>query len=162
MQRAGSAHGPQPLRKQDRLGWKLRGAGAHQLFHQPMPNAGTLTLAALHHPKGRGEAGEASLAQTEPSRSSSSPQPPSSTGLAPSADIWVAQGRALLPFTPPKRGCGGGSVPRHKRGRPHPPPGPVPPSSQLSLRTSHRLPRRSPGDGLPPSSSLVALTKMLS
>lgn len=93
MQRAGSAHGPQPLHKQDGLGWKLRGAGAHQLFHQPMPNAGTPTLAALHHPKGRGEAGEASLAQTKPSRSSISPQPPSSTGLAPSADIWVAQGR---------------------------------------------------------------------
>lgn len=92
-QKAGQRMAPH---EKDRHGLKPHGAGAHQLLHQLMPNTRNMTLIAqCHQRKNRGEAGEASLTQTEPNRNSSFPQP-SPAGLAPSADIWVAQGWALL------------------------------------------------------------------
>lgn len=147
----GSGHGPSPG-PAGRVRWEPH--GVHQLFHQLMPCAGTPTPTALHLPERRAEEGEASLAQTELCRNFNFPQTPSPNSLAPSADIWVSQGQALLSFTPPERGCRGGSMsPSSSQTCPF----------QLPAQPLHQPspPVTEPGDGLPPRSSHMALTKML-
>lgn len=97
--------------------------------------------------------GEESWREIELHRGFNFPQTPSPNGLASSANICVAQGQGLLPFT---HQCGAAE----EGACPHPLPRPVPPAPSSLHQPSP--PVTEPGDGLPPSSSHMALTKMLS
>lgn len=124
--------------------------GVHQLFYQPEPCAGTPSPTALHLLDRRAE--EKKVKPRSPTPSFNFPQTPSPNSLAPSPDIWVAQGQVLLPFTPPEQGCRGGSMS---------PPSSQTCPSQLPAQPPPSITSCEPGDGLPPSNSHVALTKML-
>lgn len=146
----GSVHGPSPGSVDGSGGSPMECTSSFtSQSHHPTPTT-------LHLLERRSEEKKVKpcLPKSSSTEASTSPQIPSPNSLAPSANIWVAQGQALLPFIPPEWGCRGGSMsPSSTQTRP----------SQLPAQPLHQpSPVTEPGDGFPPSNSHMALTKMLS